>query len=743
MHRRSGGTDNDEVMHPGGPSADRRIDIADGGPLASSPRWTWLRASVLAASAMLLLVAGPDGSTAASAALTIWAALQPIALHLARHRDLSMFMAIGDVVTASVVISVLPELYPAGVLWVGAITTWQVITNPPRTSIPVGVFAIVAPAAAGLLVDVELWWAVAATQVGLVSAHLVFGRALRAEVHETENDLLATVSTGGAFVHRSSLQGGTAAYVHGDVEGLTGYTAEEWIGLDHRSIIHPDDADAFWLDIDAAAVDTMIDRTGRFRRSDGSWVWLRDVSRVTRDRHGRPVLRGFTVDVTASQERQHEMRRQARLDPLTGLPNRLALDERIELLLERGESFALLLFDLDRFKEINDTLGHEAGDRILTVIGERMRDLVGPNDHVSRMGGDEFAILAPGLSDGGRLRELTSAISERCRTPMVHGGVNLSLTASIGIVLAAGDRADTRRTRATLLRHADIAMYAAKRASIPYRIFDESLERTSTLQLSLNSAFPDALESGQIDLFFQPQFDLTSRRLVGAEGLVRWRHPELGLLAPDVFLDVALLSDRSADFLQATVEHGIRMAERARAHGAPVRIAVNVSIAAVRDLSFSFALSELVRAYGIPADLLTIEITETAADQLSPDSMRAMNEIRDTGVKISLDDFGTGYSSLDRLRTLQVDEIKIDRAFVKSMPDDRRHQDIIRTIIDLAHRLDLAVVAEGIEHEHQADLLADMGCTIGQGFLFAPAMAPDDFASLAADQASNVRRPGA
>lgn len=700
-----------------------------------------MRTALLACSAVALLFVGPDGAGAAAATIAAGAAVQPVALGLARGRDISMFMAIGDIAMASIVVAVLPDLYPAGVLWIGAITTWQAITNPPRTSVPVGVLGVAAAAVAGLIGDVEIWWAVAAAQVGLTTAHLVFGRAVRAEVHETENDLLATVSTGGAFVHRSSLQGGTAAYVHGDVEGLTGYTAEEWIGLDHRSILHPDDVDAFWLDIDRAAFDTMIDRTGRFRRADGSWVWLRDVSRVTRDRHGRAVLRGFTVDVTASQERQHEMRRQARIDPLTGLPNRLALDERIEAHIERGEPFALLLFDLDRFKEINDTLGHEAGDQILTVIGQRMLELVGPDDHVSRMGGDEFAILAHGLSDGGRLRELTSAISERCRTPIVSGGVNLSLTASIGIVLAAG-RSDPAPTRATLLRHADIAMYAAKRAAIPYRVFDESLERTSTLQLTLNSAFPDALESGEIELFFQPQYDLTSRRLVGAEGLVRWRHPELGLLAPDVFLDVALLSDRSADFLQTTVEHAVRMAERARAHGAPVRIAVNVSIAAVRDLSFSFGLSELIRAYGIPPDLLTIEITETAADQLSPDSIRAMNEVRDTGVKISLDDFGTGYSSLDRLRTLRVDEIKIDRAFVRSMAEDRRHQDIIRTIIDLAERLDLSVVAEGIEHEHQARMLAAMGCTVGQGFLFAPAMPPDDFAALAVDESTQVPRPG-
>ncbi|MGA1051374.1 MAG: putative bifunctional diguanylate cyclase/phosphodiesterase [Ilumatobacteraceae bacterium] len=731
------------MLDPGRPSIDRRIDVADGGPLASSSRWTWLRTALLAGSAALLLALGPDGADLASAVLATGAAIQLLALPFARRHDVSMFMAIGDIAIASIVIAVLPDLYPAGVLWIGAITTWQAITNPPRTSVPVGVFAIVAPAVTGIVADIDIWWAVAATQTGLASAHLVFGRALRAEVHETENDLLATVSTGGAFVHRSSLSGGTAAFVHGDIEGVTGYTAEEWIGLDHRSILHPDDIDSFWLDIEAAALDTMIDRTGRFRHADGSWVWLRDVSRVTRDRHGRPVLRGFTVDVTASQERHHEMRRQARLDPLTGLPNRLALDEQIEAHLGRDEPFALLLFDLDRFKEINDTLGHEAGDQILAVIGRRIRNLVGPADHVSRMGGDEFAILAAGMSDGGRLRELTSAISERCRTPIVHGGVNLSLSASIGIVIADPVGSGTSSDRATLLRHADIAMYAAKRASIPYRVFDESLERTSTLQLRLNSAFPNALETGQIELFFQPQFDLLSRHLIGAEGLVRWRHPELGLLAPDVFLDVALLSDRSAEFLQTTVEHGVRMAKRARAHGAPVRIAVNVSIAAVRDLSFSFALTELIRTYGIPPDLLTIEITETAADQLSPDAVRAMNEVRDTGVKISLDDFGTGYSSLDRLRTLRVDELKIDRAFVRSMPDDRRHQDIIRTIIELAQRLDLSVVAEGVEHEEQARLLAAMGCTIGQGFLFAPAMAPDEFVTLATDRATKVPRHGA
>lgn len=693
-------------------------------PMATSPLWTWLRSGAMAIAALVLAFT-PGIHSLVVIALFAGAVTQPLMLWASDGRDISSGMALSDIVLACTVAAAEPVLFPAAALWIGTLITWQAVTSPVRIAVPISIAAGSALAISGTVADIDRWWTVTIAQAMLTGAYFVFGFGLRAEVFENENDLLATVSVGGAFVHRSTIDAGTATQVHGDVEGVTGYTAETWIGLDHRTIVHPDDLDTFWLDIAEAEPDTMIDRVGRVRRADGRWIWLRDVSRVTRDRRGRLVLRGLTLDVTDAQERHADEMRQARVDPMTGLPNRLALNEEIEARIHRDTDFAMMLVDLNRFKEVNDTLGHEAGDQLLVVLGERLRAAIGPDDHLARMGGDEFSILVEGANSWADVEELEAAIAGACSEPIDIRGVSLAVSASTGIAFA---RTDT--DRATLLRHADIAMYAAKRGAQSYRVFDATLEHTSTLRLSLTGALPNALRAGEIELFFQPKFDLRNRELVGAEGLVRWRHPEFGLLTPDAFLDVALLSESAADIVRTTVDQAVRMIRRTIDHGRPLPIAVNLAIASIRDLDFSSTLFDTLERHDVPAELLTIEITENDIDHPSDDVVGMLNSISTGGVTISIDDFGTGHSSLERLRTLHADEVKIDRMFIKSIADEGRDRKIVQTIIDLADRFDIDVVAEGVETERQAELLRSMGCATAQGYLFEAAMEPERFEHL-------------
>lgn len=717
---------------------DQSIDAGFHLPLASRAGWIAIRAAAMVtAAAVLSFAPGVDRRWALVAALLAGVLAQPIMLWVSRGRDVSHAIAVSDLVLAGVLVVLMPSLYPAAALWVGSLLTWQAITSSTRVATLIGAISVVAFGAAGWAAGITGWWMVTTTHILLGAAYLVFGHTLRVEVRENEVDLLATVSVGGAIVHRSSVGDGTAMQVHGDIEALTGYTRDEWIGLDHRSLIHPDDVDHFWIDAAVAQPGTIIDRIGRLRRADGTWMWMRDVSRVTLDRNGNLSFRGFSFDATEAQENQAELRRQTRRDAMTGLPNRVALDEAIADRLDAGEAFAMLLVDLNRFKEVNDTLGHEAGDHVIEVIGSRLSTVVSDRDVLARMGGDEFALLIGGATAWHDVRPIGEEIAARCRQPIYVRGISVALSASIGATFA-----DATSDRATLLRHADIAMYDAKRSGSAIRLFDQSLERTSTMQLSLSADLPGAVERGDIQLYFQPQFDLRTNELIGAEGLVRWAHHEFGLLTPATFLDLALMSEGSAEFVRATLRQAIAAIATSIEVGHPTPVAVNVSIASLRDLDVSSTLFTDLAHHGVPPELLTVEITENDVDQPSDAVIAVLDELRSRGVTISIDDFGTGHSSLERLRTMHVDELKLDRAFVASLCVDERDRQIVQTIIDLANRLGTSVVAEGVEHADQIDQLLAMGCHRGQGFHFSPAVdraSFDRMVAAAAHAASATR----
>ena len=421
-----------------------------------------------------------------------------------------------------------------------------------------------------------------------------------------------------------------------------------------------------------------------------------------------------------SLEKEH----QANHDALTGLPNRKYLLEALDRALveaQPGRRVGLFLLDLDRFKEVNDTLGHQTGDHLLEHVATRIKGALRPEDVVARLGGDEFAVLLPVVPDADAATEVALRIQAALAEPFRFEGVLLELEASVGIALYPDHGADVQQ----LQRSADVAMYLAKEARSGVEVYTADKDRNSTTRLGLLGSLRQGIDGGQLELHYQPKVALSSGAVVGVEALVRWRHPHRGLIFPDEFVPLAEHSGLMHRLTAHVVDRALEQAARWWSVGLEIPVAVNVS---ARDLHAS-TLAETIAAglarHGLPTAALRLELTERVlmADPARVgETLAAMEQL---GVRLSLDDFGTGYSSLVLLQRLPVSEIKVDRSFVKRIttsPDDAK---IVRSIVDLAHALGIAAVAEGVETEDVWDLLDDIGCDSAQGWYVSRPMPAD------------------
>ena len=401
-------------------------------------------------------------------------------------------------------------------------------------------------------------------------------------------------------------------------------------------------------------------------------------------------------------------------DSLTGLPNRMLFRDRIEQVLadatrNHGRA-AVLLLDLDRFKEINDVLGHANGDELLQAFGTRLRRALRDTDTVARLGGDEFGVVmrVSGVED---VSEAAARIHAALDAPFAIGDMSLDVRASIGGALFPNDATDPE----TLVRFADMAMYTSKRNRTPIELYDPAAAYSSRESLALGAEVRQALDDGMIVPYFQPKLDVASGRIVGAEALARWNHPEHGLLLPDAFLSLIEKAGLMRLLTTRVLERAVAQAVAWRDAGTPIDVAVNIDMRALVDHTFPAQVGAILEAQGLPGELLTLEITETS---LMADPVRAREiaeELAALGVRLSIDDFGTGYSSLGYLTALPLSELKIDRSFVQRMADSATDMTIVRTIVDLGESLDLSVVAEGIESPATRELLVDIGCRHAQG----------------------------
>ncbi len=417
-----------------------------------------------------------------------------------------------------------------------------------------------------------------------------------------------------------------------------------------------------------------------------------------------------------------EREREALTDALTGLPNRKQLVERTAEALDEDEcdQLALLLFDLDRFKEVNDTLGHHVGDRLIQAVGSRLAAAVRPGDTVARLGGDEFAVLLPATCAAEAERTARRLLQE-LRAPMRLEGLLVDVCASVGVAVAPQHGRDLDE----LLQHADVAMYLAKDAGGGVEQYDAARDSNSTQRLVMVGELREALTEDQLEVHFQPQADLRTGQVHGVEALVRWRHPERGLLPPDAFVPLAEASGLVEQLTAAVLDTTLAQLAAWHAAGLPLSAAVNVT---VRDLSGGELVADVLRSlarHGVPASCLQLEVTEGSLFTDSDAAASTLVQLDAMGVTLSLDDFGTGYSSLGHLRRLPVSELKIDRSFVQRMGDDPRDAAIVRSVVDLARGLGMQVVAEGVEDQRTWDALQALGCDTAQGWLLSRAEPAD------------------
>jgi diguanylate cyclase len=408
-----------------------------------------------------------------------------------------------------------------------------------------------------------------------------------------------------------------------------------------------------------------------------------------------------------------ERRAEARTDELTGLANRRSLTRRLEDVARRGEPAALLLLDLDHFKELNDTLGHTAGDELLRRIGPRLRSVLGPRDLLVRLGGDEFGVVvARGEDDAARPLELAAALRRVLEAPFDLQGIALAVDGSIGIA----HHPEHARDASGLLKCADIAMYIAKERRSGTEVYDAGHDRHTRDQLERASQLRGAIARGELLIHHQPKLDLHTGRYDSTEALVRWQHPTDGLLMPGAFLGLAEQTNAMRPLALEVLELALADAATWRAGGLALEVAVNLAAANLLDAELPAIVAAALERHGLPPSALRFEVTETTVLADPDRCVTVLQALRRMGVGVSLDDFGTGHASLARLATLPVDELKIDRSFITDIAHDAAHRAIARTIIELGRSLGLRVVAEGIEDDACLAALRELGCDAGQGF---------------------------
>jgi diguanylate cyclase (GGDEF)-like protein len=435
-------------------------------------------------------------------------------------------------------------------------------------------------------------------------------------------------------------------------------------------------------------------------------------------------------------------RREALTDELTGLANRRALLRRVEELSGEGTALALALLDLDKFKEVNDALGHAAGDDLLRLVAGRLQTVLRPGDVLGRLGGDEFAVLAPMDADAPLAESalaLGRRLHDRLAEPFPIEGLIIHSTVSVGVTTSAGELDDAAQAPTRLLREADVAMYDAKRSGAGVAVYDSSRHADSSGHLALVEELRTALAEGQLVLHHQPQLDIATGATVGVEALVRWAHPVRGLLGPAEFLPLAEVHGLMGTVTETVLGQAVAQAAAWRRNGPDLHVSVNLSASNLLDAGLPARVAGLLHEHRLPPEYLTLEVTESVLLTDPDRSLAVVGALADLGATVSIDDFGTGYSSLAYLRDLPVSELKLDRSFTVDLLTDTRTEAIVASTIELAHRLGLRVVAEGVEDEATLRHLQSLDCDTSQGYLHSRPLPADQLEQWLAAAASAAR----
>jgi diguanylate cyclase (GGDEF)-like protein/PAS domain S-box-containing protein len=520
---------------------------------------------------------------------------------------------------------------------------------------------------------------------------------------------------------------GTYLYVSTACLRLFGWDPAALQGHLEDEFVHPHDLPLLHADRAALARSEVVSTNYRFLCRDGTTRWTETTSRRINVQSTELIV-SVMRDITDRQLRTINLEHQALTDPLTGLANRTVLMDRLNQGLRRLDRFegviSVLYLDLDRFKIVNDSLGHNVGDAVLAQMAQRLVRHLRPADTLARLGGDEFVIVAEGLADEHAAIELGSRIIEAGRMPFSLGDEDFVCTVSVGIACTR----DSQRSAGDLLGEADLALYRAKdRGRDRAEVFDEELRTKAVGRLATERMLRRALADEALIVEYQPIIDLRSEQVVAAEALLRINDPEDGLLSPDSFLEVAEETGLLITMDERVLADAVRQISGWHSRLPQTEFAevgINVTARHLADTSFQRSVIEHLDRYGVAHENLQVEVTERVLLEASNSAMTGLRALRDAGVQVGLDDFGTGYSSLSYLRQFPLDFVKIDRSFICDLERATDQRAVVGAIINLAHALHLTVIAEGIENEIQLGILEGLDCDRGQGFLFAPSVAP-------------------
>ena len=440
--------------------------------------------------------------------------------------------------------------------------------------------------------------------------------------------------------------------------------------------------------------------------------------------HGAPNQVAYWVaymkDVSERKAQVATLEQQALHDMLTRLPNRTLLldrvDQAVRLARRSGAPVGLMLLDLNGFKEVNDTLGHHTGDIVLQQVATRLRDLMRESDTVARLGGDEFAFVLPTARDAASAFRVGQKVLRALESPFVAEGARCEIGASIGIAMFPEHGSDVE----TLMKRADTAMYDAKRRGAHCTVYTPQLDERGGHGISIGAELRQALEQGELELYYQPKIHLRTGLMTRVEALVRWNHPERGLIMPDAFIPAAEKSGLIRNLTEWVIHAALEQSQKWQDQMLPIHVAVNLSAKVLQEHLLPQIIANALEKWRVPPQSLKIEITESSIMADPQHAFAILSLLQSLGVRLSLDDFGTGYSSLMHLRQLPVDEIKIDKSFVMGMATSAGDAAIVRATIDLGHNLGMQVVAEGVDNEWTCKILTELGCDLAQGYYLSP-----------------------
>ncbi|MEQ8505047.1 MAG: EAL domain-containing protein [Rhodospirillales bacterium] len=560
-------------------------------------------------------------------------------------------------------------------------------------------------------------------------------RALKAQATREEHlrKIMDTVADGIITIDEN----GTIETLNPTAEEIFGYTPGELVGSNVKILMGDDDAanhDHYLARYTNTGVRHIIGTAREVigRRKNGSYIPIELAVSEMRF-SGRRLFIGALRDITERKENEERLRDLATRDPLTRLPNRNLFTERLEEAIEQADScgvgFAVLFLDLDNFKTINDALGHLIGDRIIQLAGQRVCGCVRGQDTVAHLSGDEFMVILEGMDDEARAAKVAKDVLKSLSQPFKVDGREVFTSCSIGVVVYPKNA----NSLVELMRNVDTAAhFAKKQGRANFQFYTERLSEDARRRIEVESGLRRALENDEFELVYQPKVDLETRRILGAEALLRWENTNLGKVSPVEFIPVAEETGLIVAIGSWVLREACKTAAAWHKEGlVNCHIAVNLSAMQFLHGDLAGEIRDTLNECGLDPYLLDVELTESMLVSNAEETIRILNVIKDMGVNVSMDDFGTGYSSLSYLTRFPLDSLKVDRSFVTGLPDDRDASAVARAIISMAQNLNLRIVAEGIETENQVGFLHALGCQVGQGYLFSPPVENEKFMELA------------